>query len=143
MFDGVRAIGSGTARDVAHAAKLAVDAGAHGPMLVVNNVTSEPLELDLRGSLVDVLSHFPVPSIAVDMTSTIDADTKPTRGRPKLGVVARVITLLPRHWEWLGSQPGGATVTLRKLVEQARLTSGERTDADTRRIRHIAACRRC
>lgn len=41
------------------------------------------------------------------------------RGRPKLGVQAREVTLLPRHWEWLGSQPGGASVTLRKLVEDA------------------------
>jgi hypothetical protein len=40
-------------------------------------------------------------------------------GRPKLGVVAREITLLPRHWEWLASQPGGASVALRKLVEHA------------------------
>jgi hypothetical protein len=42
------------------------------------------------------------------------------RGRPSLGVTAREVTLLPRHWEWLASQPGGASVTLRKLVEQAR-----------------------
>lgn len=41
-------------------------------------------------------------------------------GRPKLGVVAREITLLPRHWDWLASQPGGASVALRKLVEEAR-----------------------
>jgi hypothetical protein len=41
-------------------------------------------------------------------------------GRPKLGVVAREVTLLPRHWEWLARQPGGASVALRKLVEAAR-----------------------
>jgi hypothetical protein len=41
-------------------------------------------------------------------------------GRPKLGVTAREVTLLPRHWEWLAAQPGGASVTLRKLVEEAR-----------------------
>src|SRR4051812_28241999 len=41
-------------------------------------------------------------------------------GRPKLGVVAREITLLPRHWDWLATQPGGASVALRKLVEEAR-----------------------
>ena len=48
------------------------------------------------------------------------------RGRPKLGVVAREITLLPRHWDWLNSQPGGASVALRKLVEEARRGSGDR-----------------
>lgn len=42
------------------------------------------------------------------------------RGRPKLGVIARAITLLPRHWEWLATQPGGASVALRKLVDAAR-----------------------
>jgi hypothetical protein len=41
------------------------------------------------------------------------------RGRPKLGVVAREVTLLPRHWEWLATQPGGASVALRRLVEAA------------------------
>ncbi|MBS1833777.1 MAG: DUF2239 family protein [Acidobacteria bacterium] len=46
-----------------------------------------------------------------------------TAGRPKLGVVGREVTLLPRHWEWLNSRPGGASVALRKLVEQARKES--------------------
>ena len=46
-------------------------------------------------------------------------------GRPRLGVVAREITLLPRHWEWLASQPGGASVTLRRLVEAARAESAQ------------------
>jgi hypothetical protein len=45
---------------------------------------------------------------------------KPGRGRPKLGVVAREVTLLPRHWEWLAGQPGGASAALRRLVEEAR-----------------------
>jgi hypothetical protein len=48
------------------------------------------------------------------------------RGRPKLGVVAREVTLLPRHWEWLNAQPGGASVALRKLVEAARRANGDK-----------------
>ncbi|AFK62001.1 hypothetical protein TKWG_07975 [Advenella kashmirensis WT001] len=52
------------------------------------------------------------------------------RGRPKLGVISREVTLLPRHWEWLAAQPGGASVALRKLVESARLSN---TDRDSRR----------
>jgi uncharacterized protein len=51
-------------------------------------------------------------------------------GRPKLGVVAREVTLLPRHWEWLAQQPGGASVALRKLVEEAR-----RANKDKDRVR--------
>jgi|TARA_B110000879_G_scaffold21779_1_gene27840 hypothetical protein len=41
-------------------------------------------------------------------------------GRPKLGVVGREITLLPRHWEWLDGQRGGASATLRRLIDQCR-----------------------
>ncbi|WP_444930084.1 DUF2239 family protein [Microbulbifer sp. SSSA002] len=48
------------------------------------------------------------------------AARKSKRGRPKLGVTSGEVTLLPRHWEWLRQQPGGASVTLRKLVEQAQ-----------------------
>ena len=58
-------------------------------------------------------------------------------GRPKLGVVAREVTLLPRHWEWLASQPGGASVALRKLVEQAKRANHE---TDRRRETREAAC---
>ena len=48
-------------------------------------------------------------------------DTAPRgAGRPKLGVQAREVTLLPRHWEWLSEQPGGASSALRRLVEDAR-----------------------
>ncbi|HEY0013088.1 MAG TPA: DUF2239 family protein [Allosphingosinicella sp.] len=43
----------------------------------------------------------------------------PTRGRPKLGVVPREVTLLPRHWDWLAGQRGGASAALRRLVEEA------------------------
>jgi hypothetical protein len=53
-------------------------------------------------------------------------------GRPKLGVQARKVTLLPRHWEWLSGQPGGASAALRRLVEEARgqgRSERERRDA--------------
>ena len=46
-------------------------------------------------------------------------------GRPRLGVVAREVTLLPRHWEWLATQRGGASATLRRLVEEARRGQAE------------------
>lgn len=44
-------------------------------------------------------------------------------GRPRLGVVAREVTLLPRHWEWLETQPSGPSAALRRLVESARRDS--------------------
>ena len=36
------------------------------------------------------------------------------------------MTLFPRHWEWLSGQPGGASVALRKLVEEARRANAAR-----------------
>jgi hypothetical protein len=55
----------------------------------------------------------------VDVDPRFPPGSAPRPGRPKLGVVAREVTLLPRHWDWLASQPGGASVALRKLVEEA------------------------
>lgn len=66
---------------------------------------------------------------------------QPGAGRPKLGVKAREVTLLPRHWEWLSGQPGGASATLRRLVETARIdgkSDRERQDAAYRFMQ--AAC---
>jgi hypothetical protein len=63
----------------------------------------------------------------------LDLSAKPSprpRGRPALGVEAKEVTLLPRHWEWLSQQRGGASATLRKLVEDA-LRQG-RTEQDCR-----------
>jgi len=53
-------------------------------------------------------------------------DTPRGVGRPKLGVVAREVTLLPRHWDWLNRQPGGASVALRRLVQEASRVNADR-----------------
>ncbi len=64
--------------------------------------------------------------IDLDIRNVVPAPEEPRgRGRPKLGVVAREVTLLPRHWDWLNHQPGGASVVLRRLVDEARRTSGD------------------
>ena len=112
-FNGRTLVASGAVRDVARAAKELVDGDEKATLLVFDARTSEPVELDLRGTVDDVLSRLPHPEPG--------AATPPrTPGRPRLGVVAREVTLLPRHWEWLAAQPGGASVTLRRLVEAAR-----------------------
>jgi hypothetical protein len=80
---------------------------------VFNDATGERIDLDLRPEA------EPAPSPALAEEAPV---TRPV-GRPKLGVVAREVTLLPRHWEWLGSQPGGASVTLRRLVDESRKAS--------------------
>jgi hypothetical protein len=84
--------------------------------LIFDAITSRPIEIDWRGTpqeVVDRLSR----SIPIGIPEVSD---KRGPGRPRLGVIPREVTLLPRHWDWLNEQPGGASVALRKLVEEAR-----------------------
>ncbi|AIZ44010.1 hypothetical protein QR90_01015 [Deinococcus radiopugnans] len=93
--------------------------GAAPPPLTFDDQTGRQTDFDLRGTLDDVLERYaPAP-----------AKTGP--GRPKLGVVAREVTLLPRHWEWLEGQRGGASAALRRLIDEARKADpdGERRRA--------------
>jgi uncharacterized protein len=106
-----RCIASGPLPDVAVKVKAFVDRGEHAPILVFDGATSRQIEIDLRGTAENVLAR---------LGEAADGAAQRGPGRPKLGVVAREVTLLPRHWEWLSAQPGGASVALRKLVEEAR-----------------------
>jgi hypothetical protein len=121
-FAGDSRIASGALADVALAVKAAADRGERVPLLVFNDATSDTIELDLRGTPQDVLARLSerfVPAQDVGM----EAQAAPRKaGRPKLGVVGREVTLLPRHWDWLAEQPGGASVAIRKLIDDARKT---------------------
>lgn len=101
-----------------------------GPVLVFDDVTSQPVEVDFRGSAADAANRLLADSAVTDVPSEAtggeNAAEKRGPGRPKMGVVAREVTLLPRHWEWLNQQSGGASVALRKLVEDARKTHADR-----------------
>ena len=121
-FAGERRIASGPLAEVALAAKAAVDGGQ--AVLVFDDDGARQVEIDFRGSAEEVAARL--------------APAEPPRGpgRPKLGVVAREVTLLPRHWDWLARQPGGASVALRRLVEEAR-----RSPAAERRAAQEAAYR--
>ena len=112
-FAGLRRIASGTLAEVAVAARRAFQLDGSTPVLVFDDVTSEQIDLNLSAG---------GPDLPESMTRIAEPSAEGPRGpgRPRLGVVAREVTLLPRHWEWLGSQPGGASVALRKLVEAAR-----------------------
>jgi hypothetical protein len=117
-FEGPRRIAAGALAEVALAAKTVIDRAGREPVLIFDDRTSEQIELDLRGTPKDVLARL----AKSHATAEPPAQPAVTRGpgRPKLGVVAREVTLLPRHWDWLARQPGGASVALRKLVEEAR-----------------------
>src|SRR6478672_7622318 len=129
-FEGDRSIATGGLREVARAAKQALDRRKDASVLVFDGMTGGPIDLDFRGSVDDVLARLP--DMANAPLATEDAAVPATRGpgRPKLGVVAREVTLLPRHWEWLAQQSGGASVALRRLVDEAR-----RANKDKDRVR--------
>lgn len=110
-FAGPRRIALGALADVAGAAKAALDGGETAPVLIFDAVTGQPIDVDFSGSADDVRARLPSPA---------PDDPERGRGRPKLGVVAREVTLLPRHWDWLGAQRGGASAALRRLVDEAR-----------------------
>jgi hypothetical protein len=124
-FAGSRRIASGDLASVAAKVKQAVDRDERAAILVFDDVTSEPVEIDTRGTPEQVLRRIAVQQRQPSAVGAADPSSAAPRGpgRPKLGVVAREVTLLPRHWEWLSSQPGGASVALRKLVEEARRAS--------------------
>lgn len=122
-FRNDRRIAEGVLRDIARDIKQAIGTDSPEGVLVFNVETSQPVEIDLRGSLDDVLARLPA---APQPAEPAPAETARGPGRPKLGVVAREITLLPRHWDWLALQPGGASVALRRLIDEARKTHGSK-----------------
>ncbi|MFC4933413.1 DUF2239 family protein [Massilia sp. GCM10023247] len=124
-FAGTELLAKGPLIDVIRAAKAALDRGTDRSIAVLDLASSRPVDIDFTGSEEDVLRRIP---------------RAPARsaGRPKLGVIAREVTLLPRHWEWLAAQPGGASVALRKLVEHA---SRDASGADARREARDSAYR--
>jgi uncharacterized protein len=132
-FEGVRCIAQGPLKDVALAVKEVIERGEQAPVLVFDALTSQPVEFDLRGTAADVVTRLTGEDARIAEGRGLPDEELPRgRGRPKLGVVAREVTLLPRHWDWLNSQSGGASVALRKLVEAARLASDDKD-----RVRHV------
>lgn len=117
-FEGHRLLRSGPLPEVALAVKDTVDRGGAEPILVFDDATGRVVDLDLRGTAADIVARLSPPPVPADPDAPQAVSRG--RGRPRLGVVAREVTLLPRHWDWLAAQPGGASVVLRKLVEEAR-----------------------
>lgn len=118
FMDG-RRVAAGTASVVIREVQRLVREAPSSLVLVFDDRTGETVEWDARG--LEPIDE--APATGGDEAGAVSAPRGP--GRPRLGVVAREVTLLPRHWEWLSSQPGGASVALRKLVEQARRADPE------------------
>lgn len=108
-FVGERLLATGELRKVLLKAKQRLDNGQldEHALLIFDDQTGQQVEFDLRGSAEEVLQReLPAPRI-----------TGP--GRPKLGVISREVSLLPRHWDWLEQEPNGISASLRRLVEEA------------------------
>jgi len=124
-FSGTRCIGRGDLVDVALHARKILETLTEPQLLIFDDRTGDVIDVDLQGSVADVEAR--ATRAAAPGPTEPQAPPRPVSrgpGRPRLGVVAREVTLLPRHWEWLAHQPGGASVALRKLVEEARRANG-------------------
>jgi len=123
-FHDTTRIASGPLIDVALAVKAALAADPAAAILTFDDTTGMVVDLDLRGSDTEIAARLSALSGEPTGSGT---EAPRGRGRPKLGVVAREITLLPRHWDWLALQPGGASQALRRLVDEARRNDGGRS----------------
>jgi hypothetical protein len=107
-FIGTRLLASGELDEVLPALKSRFDLDPGTLILTFEDRTGKQVDFDLRGTSADVLARYRL------------APARVGPGRPKLGVVAREVSLLPRHWEWLEQQPSGASAAIRRLVDEAR-----------------------
>ncbi|MEK3904593.1 DUF2239 family protein [Paenibacillus sp. FSL R7-0179] len=122
-FLGVEIAASGALQHVVTVVKSKLSDSELARVLIFDDSTGKPIDVDYHGEIDEVLTRLAEPSEESAVTEVNPQNTR-RAGRPKLGVVSGEVTLLPRQWEWLKAQPGGASVTLRKLVDDAR-RSGE------------------
>lgn len=122
-FDGARRLAHGELATVVAQAKSVFDRSPRASLLIFEDATGDLIDVDYSGTPDEVLALMAARELR-RARSHDDTDVAPRGpGRPRLGVVAREVTLLPRHWQWLSGQPGGASVALRRLVDDARRAS--------------------
>ncbi|HWU44472.1 MAG TPA: DUF2239 family protein [Bdellovibrio sp.] len=117
-FEGHKILAAGRLDEVALKVKKRLKTNHNASILIFSDSTGKQMDLDLRGSDADVSER-----LKVFVPADPDAVSSSGPGRPKLGVIPREVSLLPRHWEWLATQSGGASATLRRLVEEAKKNS--------------------
>jgi hypothetical protein len=106
-FAGQRQVVSGGLKEMLLETKAHLERGAGEPILIFEDQTGRQVDFDFRGTPDEVVERA-APS------------RRPGPGRPRLGVVSREVSLLPRHWDWLERQPNGISAALRRLVDEAR-----------------------
>lgn len=122
-FMGHRRIAHGSMLVNVLAVKKMLESRVNDPVLIFDDETGHFVDVNTHGTDEELAQRYASVDVPEPELEQIKEEAPRGRGRPKLGVVPREVTLLPRHWDWLATQPGGASVALRKLVEQARRAS--------------------
>ena len=117
-FAGTSVIARGELTEVVGRSKDRLDGGEDKRIALFDDATGRPVDIDFSGSAVEVLGRLAAHPMGARPTPEPAKRRGP--GRPKLGVVSREVSLLPRHWGWLAEQRGGASASLRRLVDAAR-----------------------
>lgn len=119
-FEGTSRFFHGSFQDVVLKIKERLGRAENSPMLIFSDETGKTMDFNFQGSTREVLKRLET------YVSRQQSQPSSGPGRPRLGVISREISLLPRHWEWLANQPGGTSATIRNLVEEARKRSSSR-----------------
>lgn len=120
-FSGQEWIVTGPLETMVRRTKERLEAEQGATLLIFEDRTGQQVDFDWTGTVDEVLARLPSHPLLADRIAAPQAN-RGGPGRPKLGVVSREISLLPRHWEWLEAQTGGASAALRRLVDEARKT---------------------
>ena len=115
VFEGPALVAKGSLADLAQLKHIWLRPQPGAMMLFFDSKSGRQVDLDLMGTLTDAAAAGGKPGVMTEAR----AGGKP-RGRPRLGVVGREITLLPRHWQWLDQQRGGASAAVRRLIDESR-----------------------
>ena len=119
-FEDHKILSQGILEDVVLKVKKRLEKSPESQIVIYSDATGKSMDFNFQGSEKEVLKRL---EVYTTPENTTEASSGP--GRPKLGVISREVSLLPKHWEWLATQSGGASNTLRKLVEEnMKKTSG-------------------
>lgn len=129
-FEEGRRLAGGPLPEVVLRAKRRLGKADHGPILIFSDDTGKAMDFNFHGTEKDVLRRLEVfvgegGAAPAGPAPAAGDPGNPGPGRPRLGVVSREVSLLPRQWEWLAAQSGGASAVLRRLVDEARKKSSE------------------
>lgn len=124
-FEDHKILSQGVLEDVVLKVKKRLEKSPESQIVIYSDITGKSMDFNFQGSEKEVLKRL-------EVYTTPETDNQASvasgPGRPKLGVISREVSLLPKHWEWLATQSGGASNTLRKLVEESmKKTSGTLT----------------